>query len=95
MPATSAASVPAIVQWFSLYGNIIFFFAELLWWIATGVAAVWAAWTFSKLVKLRAAKAAAAMAASDTDADADTDPDAGAGTDAAADKDVDVDKFVD
>jgi len=62
MPVTTAVPPPAIVQWFSIYGNIAFFFAQCAWWIVTGFAAGWAAYMFYRLanakMKMYEAKAA-------------------------------------
>lgn len=52
MPVTtSAQQVPAIVQWFQVYGNIVYFFAQMLWWLVTGFAAGWAACLYYRWVK--------------------------------------------
>jgi hypothetical protein len=108
MPTTTAAAIPPLVQWFQLYGNIVFFFAQLLWWIVTGFAAGWAACIYYRSFKLKKAGAAAhAEAAAEAEArsdfsdkpkakadDKDVDKDVDKGDRKADDKDVDVDKFV-
>jgi hypothetical protein len=95
MPATtSAAQIPAIVQWFQLYGNIVFFFAQLVWWIVTGFAAGWAACTFWRVsivkMKMYAAKAdahgATAVEKVADEADDDSDEAADEPDDEAKDK---------
>jgi hypothetical protein len=95
MPTTTAAAVPPIVQWFQLYGNIIFFFGQLLWWIVTGFAAGWAACTYYRFFKMKRAGAAAHAEAAGKTAMAGSAPSDKAKADKkAAAKDVDVDKFV-
>lgn len=96
--ATTAASIPPIVEWFQVYGNIVFFFAQLLWWIVTGFAAGWAACIYYRYVKMQKALIEADLAAAaDFEAqfaeDEADDKASKAKVDTKA-KDVDVDKFV-
>jgi phosphate/sulfate permease len=105
MPVTtSAQQIPAIVQWFQIYGNVVFFFAQLLWWIVTGFAAGWAACIFYRLakakIKMYEAKAAGhgEIAAENTDDKASDDAEDAKDAKDEDEKDtkdkVDVDKFV-
>ena len=41
------------MAWISQYGQIILFFAQLLFWLAVAVAAVWSTLLFKKLVDAR------------------------------------------
>jgi hypothetical protein len=69
MPTTTAASIPPIVQWFQIYGNVVFFFGQMLWWIVTGFAAGWAASLYYRSLKMQQAAALAhAEAAADKEA---------------------------
>ena len=95
MPTTTAAAVPPLVQWFQLYGNIVFFFAELLWWVVTGFAAGWAACIYYRTFKMQKAAALAhAEAAADKEARSDFSASPKMKAKADKDEDVDVDKFV-
>jgi hypothetical protein len=96
MPTTTAAAVPPLVQWFQLYGNVVFFFGQFLWWIVTGFAAGWAACTYYRFFKMQKAAAAAhAEAAADSEARMGFAPSEKAkDVKKADDKAVDVDKFV-
>jgi hypothetical protein len=40
-----------MVAWIEAYAQIIGFFAQILFWIAVGVSALWASSTFSRYVK--------------------------------------------
>lgn len=74
--------------WISNYGQIILFFAQLLFWIAVGVAAVWATLLFRRLVNAKTAGVAAPVAASPAAAPKEAEP-------TSAPAAVSVDEFVD
>jgi hypothetical protein len=97
MPTTTPAAIPPIVAWFQLYGNMVFFFAQLLWWIVTGFAAGWAASIYYRWFKMNQAAAVAhAEAAADEEdrSDFSDSPKTKDAKDEDEDEDVDVDKFV-
>ena len=98
MTATTAQQMPGFVLWISQYGSMIAFFVQVLWWLLTGVAAIWAAWNFQRYVETRMgtlksesglgeseARVAKASTAADKPADKTRD---------GSDTRVDVDKFV-
>ena len=41
------------VQWIETYAQVIAFFAQLLWWLLTAIAVLWAAWNFQRYVETR------------------------------------------
>jgi hypothetical protein len=94
--ATTAQQLPAFVEWIQTYGNVVIFFAQMIWWLLTAIAAVWAAWNFQRYVETRMGtlKAEGGVGSFDDAAEAE-----GRAADAAdqAKRDsgkVDVDKFV-
>lgn len=48
---------PAIVEWFALYGQTLVYSVQILYWIAVGFAAVFAALTYRRFVDAKVAKA--------------------------------------
>jgi hypothetical protein len=51
MDPTAAAAPTGFTAWILANGQIVLFFAQILFWIVLGFAAVWAAFVFNKLVK--------------------------------------------
>jgi hypothetical protein len=49
--AAAAAAPTGIVGWILANGQIVLFVAQLLFWLALGVAAVWAAVVFNRYVR--------------------------------------------
>lgn len=54
------ATDSAFIIWISNYGQIILFFAQILFWLAIGVAAVWATLIFRRFVNAKVARLALA-----------------------------------
>ncbi|MFA5844116.1 MAG: hypothetical protein WC971_04710 [Coriobacteriia bacterium] len=82
MGAVPEPTGTTFISWLTQYGNIILFFAQMLFWIAVAVAAVWAAWELKRLVDHKVGKAPKAKKA-EMDAEA-----------ADEDKSVSVEEFV-
>lgn len=59
MPVQSSG----FIAWISQYGQIILFFAQILFWLAVSVAAIWATLLFKRLVDARVGDVASAPAA--------------------------------
>ena len=53
MTPAATQQLPAFVEWIQTYGNVIIFFAQMIWWLLTAIAAVWAAWNFQRYVETR------------------------------------------
>ena len=49
----TAQSTSGFMAWLSQYGQIVLFFAQLLFWLAVSVAALWSTMLFKKLVTAR------------------------------------------
>jgi hypothetical protein len=73
------AQQSALEAWINQYGNIIYFFGQLAFWLALGVAAIWAVILFKRFVdhqtgaaqaKAEAKAATSASSSSETSADA-------------------------
>ena len=96
MATTTAEQLPAFFVWIQTYGPYFSFFGQLIWWLLTAVAALWAAWNFQRYVETRMGtlKAEGGVGTFDDAADAKGKAaDAAADAKRKADK-VDVDKFV-
>ncbi len=57
---TGAASPTGFVGWILQYGQIIAFFAQLIYWIVIAAVAVWATLLFKRLVDFRTGTLSAA-----------------------------------
>jgi hypothetical protein len=87
------ASDSGLIVWLTNYGQIVLFFAQIVFWLALGVAAVWATLIFRRYVNVMtagmtpAAEAPAAMPSAAAPIPASTP--------AAPAADVSVEEFVD
>jgi hypothetical protein len=81
------AQQSALEAWINQYGNIVYFFGQLAFWLALAVAAVYAVVLFKRLVDHQTGAAAAKAA---EQAAADTVK----GGSSKADEPVKIDKFV-
>lgn len=43
----------AIYTWVATNGQIVYFFAQIVFWVAVGFAAIWAAFLFKRLVDFK------------------------------------------
>ena len=99
MTATTAEQLPAFFVWIQTYGPYISFFGQMIWWLLTAIAALWAAWNFQRYVETRMGtlKAEGGVGTFDDVAEAEgqavEDADKAQRKAEKADK-VDVDKFV-
>ena len=48
------ATDSAFIVWISTYGQIVLFFAQILFWLAIGIAALWSTLIFRRFVNAKA-----------------------------------------
>ena len=84
------------VTWIETYAQVIVFFAQVIWWLLTAVAALWAAWNFQRYVETRMGtlKAEGGLGTFDDNQDAKSKATDAADKAMREDAKVDVDKFV-
>jgi hypothetical protein len=84
------------VSWISTYGGMIAWAMQLVWWLVTGVAIIWAAWNFQRYVETRMGtlKAEGGVGTFDTAADEKGKADEAVDKAKRDAKKVDVDEFV-
>jgi hypothetical protein len=58
----SVETAGGFMGWIQQYGQLILFFAQLLFWLALAVAALWSTMLFKKLVDARTTSADAVVA---------------------------------
>jgi hypothetical protein len=88
---TCMASDSSLIAWLTNYGQIVLFFAQIVFWLALGVAAVWATLIFRRYVNVMTAGMTPAAEASVTATPAAT----AAPTAVAPANDISVEEFVD
>jgi hypothetical protein len=64
MPTQSSG----LIAWLSQYGQMILFFAQLLFWLAVAIAALWSTLLFKRLVEAKTDKVGVAEAPTDAEA---------------------------
>ena len=96
--ATTAEQLPAFFVWIQTYGAYISFFGQMIWWLLTAIAALWAAWNFQRYVETRMGtlKAEGGVGSKSADSEVEAKSAKAEAADAKAEKaeKVDVDKFV-